>query len=294
MNAPTPDLARALRMVMLAGVSSVALAIVKIATGMVGQSSALVADGIESLTDVVGSIAVLVGLTISVKPPDADHPYGHGKVETLATLIVASSLLLAAALIAWQSISGIVTPQEVPAWFTLPVLAAVVVVKVFVARAVARSAVQAGSTAMEADAWHHFSDAITSGAAFAGISVAMIGGPAWAAADDWAALFACSVILKNGIDVAIGGLRELLESQADPELERQLRAVAAAVPRVRNIEKLRVRKSGMGYIMDIHVHVDGDLPVREGHAISGAVKAALLRASLRVIDVTVHVEPADE
>lgn len=287
------DLAAARRTLVVAGLSSIALAVIKITTGMVGNSYALVADGIESLTDVAASAAVFVGLAWSLKPPDKEHPYGHGKAETFAMLFVAASLMGAAVLIAVQSIGEIRVPHSVPAWYTLPVLVAVIVTKVIVSRVVGAMGVKQGSTAMEADAWHHLSDAITSAAALVGIAIALVGGPAWAAADDWAALAACTIILYNGLRLALSGAQELLEAQAPHDFEEQLRAVAGHVDGVACVEKLRVRKSGLGYLMDIHVQVDGDISVRAGHDIAHAVKNALVGAGLRVTDVTVHIEPFD-
>lgn len=278
------------RLILISGMSSVGLAVVKISTGLAGNSYALIADGIESLTDVISSVAVLVGLTLSVRPADDNHPWGHGKFETFATIFVSAALLVAAGLIAWQSILEIKTPHKSPAWFTLPVLVLVVVVKVLVSRSIAKQGVQQGSMALEADSWHHFSDALTSGAAFIGISIALVMGPGWESADDWAALFACGVIVWNGVRLASGGIAELLECRAPEDLEQELRMITRSVSGVYDVEKLRARKSGLGIIMDIHIEVDGNLSVTEGHNIAGAVKAELLKTT-RVVDVTVHVEP---
>lgn len=278
------------RVILLAGLSSVGLAAVKITTGVLGNSYALIADGIESLTDIVASLVVLVGLLMSVRPADDSHPWGYGKLETLATVFVSVALLSAAGLIAWQSIEEIRTPHHAPAWYTLPVLVVVVVVKVLVARAISRRGAEEGSAAMEADSWHHLSDALTSGAAFVGISLALALGPGWESADDWAALLACGVIAWNGVRLGRGGLAELLEARVEQPVEEELRAIARGVDGVREVEKLRARKSGLGVLMEIHIEVDGDLTVTEGHAIAHAVKDALL-ASNRAVDVTVHVEP---
>ncbi len=291
MHSPVAPLSPSIvRLILLAGFGSLVLAAIKITTGVVGNSYALVADGIESLTDLVTSIVVLVGLILSLRPPDDSHPWGHGKYETFATAIVSLALFAAASAIAWQAIQEIRTPHEAPAWFTLPVLLLVVAAKVLFWRALARHGRDQGSTAMEADSWHHLSDALTSGAAFVGISLALLMGPGWEAADDWAALLACSVILWNGARIARGSFSELLESRAPIELEEQLRTIAGNVRGVRYVEKMRARKSGLGVLMDIHVEVDGHLTVIEGHDIAREVKGALLQTR-RVTDVTVHVEP---
>ena len=270
---------------------SLALATVKLATGIVGHSNALIADGIESVSDAVTSVVVLLGIRVASRPPDEEHPYGHGRAETLAALVVALALLGAAALIAWRSIHEIAQPHEAPAWFTLPVLVGVIVVKGLLSWRLSRLGRAAGSPAVQGDSLHHASDALTSVAAFVGISVALLAGPGWESADDWAALAACGIIAGNAVFLARGALRELMDEAADPALERQLRAIAAATPGVLDVEKSRVRRSGAGYLMDIHIEVDAHSTVREGHDIAGAVKQALLRAGLRVSDVVVHVEP---
>lgn len=282
------------RAALLATASSFVLATVKIVTGVLGHSWALVADGIESLADMLSTLAVLVGLTYSLKPPDEKHPYGHGKVETFSVLFVALALVSAAVLIGVQSVREIRNPQQGPEWFTLPVLVVVIVVKVAISRGLRNAGRVEGSVALEADSWHHFSDALTSAAAFIGISIALLGGEAYASADDWAALAACSIILWNGVRFGAMAVQELLEAQVPTDVENQMRVVTEAVPGVMATEKLRARKSGMGCVMDIHVEVDGGLSVREGHDIARAVKHALLDSDLRITDVTVHIEPHDE
>jgi cation diffusion facilitator family transporter len=282
---------RGFRLIVWGIAGSLGLAVIKIATGITGKSQALIADGIESLTDVVSSLAVLAGMALSQRPPDHDHPWGHGKHETFAALFVATALLGAAGLISYQSIQEILRPHHTPAWFTLPVLILVVAIKVWLARALAFQGIASGSPALEADSWHHLSDAITSGAAFIGICIALIGGPGWEAADDWAALLACVVIAWNSLSIGSRAFGELSEAMVEPVLEVRLRDVAGAVEGVQAIEKLRARRSGRGILMDIHIEVLGTLSVAEGHHIAGGVKHALLRSECGVADVTVHVEP---
>jgi cation diffusion facilitator family transporter len=271
---------------------SIVLAAVKVVTGIIGHSQALIADGIESITDVVSSLAVLTGMSFARRPPDDDHPWGHGKHETFAALFVSLALLMAVGFISYQSILDILRPHETPAWYTLPVLIGVVGIKVALSYALNRAGRRHNSTALQADAWHHLSDAITSTAAFVGICIALVGGPGWESADDWAALLACIIIAYNAVIIGHGALHELGEAMVDPETELKLRRVAAAVDRVRGVEKLRARRSGRGILMDIHVEVDGNLTVAEGHHIAGCVKYALLRSDLRVADVLVHIEPS--
>ena len=166
------------------------LAAAKVTAGVLGHSFALVADGIESLADVFSSVIVYFGLKYAVKPRDENHPYGHGKAEPIAALAVGLALVGAGVSIAIQSIREILTPHALPAPFTLIVLAGVLVVKESLFQYVIRVGKAIESTAVQTDAWHHRSDAITSGLAFAGISIGLIGGKGWETADDWAALVA--------------------------------------------------------------------------------------------------------
>jgi cation diffusion facilitator family transporter len=267
------------------------LAAVKIFAGFLGRSHALIADGIESLTDVVSSLIVWKALKVSSQPADEKHPYGHGKAESIAGAIVAGALLLAAILIAVQSIQEILVPQHLPEPFTLFVLLGVIVVKEVMYRFVQKEGRRLGSRAMLSDAWHHRSDAITSGAAFIGISIAVIGGEGFESMDDWAALVACVVIVFNGVRLLRPALDEIMDASVSKELEDEVRKIAAEVEGVRMIEKCRIRKSGLGLLMDIHVVVSGDLSVREGHEIAHLVDTQLKMSDLAVHDVVIHIEP---
>lgn len=270
------------------------LAIIKIVAGILGNSYALIADGIESTTDIASSLVVWTGLKISALPPDEDHPFGHGKAEAVAGVVVALALLAAALLIAVQSIREIITPHHAPAWFTLLVLALVVTVKESLYRYAVRVGDELTSTAVKGDAWHHRSDALTSGAAFIGISIALIGGKGYESADDWAALLACGVIVFNGVRILRTALGEIMDAAVPDPLQAQIRDTASAVPGVIRIEKCRIRKSGLGLYVDIHVEVDGDLTVRHGHDIAHQVSGNLKNSSFSVLDVTVHIEPAED
>jgi len=270
------------------------LAVVKIATGLVGNSYALIADGIESTTDIVSSLVVWTGLKISSLPADADHPFGHGKAEPIAGIVVALALLGAAVFIAIQSVREIITPHHAPAWFTLLVLALVIATKETLYRFVFKVGKELTSTAVKGDAWHHRSDAITSSAAFVGISIALIGGKGYESADDWAALLACAVILFNGYRIFRAALNEIMDAAAPDLLQKEIRAVASSVPGVVRIEKCRTRKSGLGLFVEIHVEVKDDLTVRRGHEIGHAVSDRLKSSSLSVQHVVVHLEPSSK
>jgi cation diffusion facilitator family transporter len=267
------------------------LALVKISTGVLGNSYAMIADGIESTADIFSSLMVWSGLRLSSKPPDQSHPYGHGKAESLAGLMVAVFLIGAAILIAVQSIREILTPHHTPAWYTLLVLVLVIITKEVLYRRMFRIGQSLDSSALKSDAWHHRSDAITSAAAFLGISIALIGGPGYEAADDWAALLACSVILYNGFRLLRPALDEVMDAAAPSDVEKQIRSIATDIEGVVEVEKCRIRKSGLGFLMDVHVVVNGDLSVREGHKIGHVVKERLLGSLLPISDVIIHIEP---
>jgi cation diffusion facilitator family transporter len=268
------------------------LAIVKIVTGIVGNSYALIADGIESTTDIVSSLVVWTGLKISSLPADEDHPYGHGKAESIAGMVVALALLAAAVFIAVQSLREIITPHHAPAWFTLLVLALVIATKETLYRFVFKVGAELTSTAVKGDAWHHRSDAITSAAAFIGISIAVIGGKGYESADDWAALLACAVILFNGYRIFRAALNEIMDAAPPDPLQTQIRQLASSVPGVVRIEKCRARKSGLGLFVEIHIEVDGTLSVQRGHEIAHQVSDRLKSSSLSIQHVVAHVEPA--
>jgi cation diffusion facilitator family transporter len=268
-----------------------ALAVVKIVAGLVGHSYVLIADGIESSLDIFGSLVIWFGLKVAAEPPDEEHPYGHGKAEPVAAIAVALIVIAAAFGLAVQSIREIVTPHHAPAPFTLLVVIGVVVVKELLFRKVLHAGDQLSSTAVKTDAWHHRSDAITSIAAFIGIAIALIGGPGYEPADDWAALFACGLIAYNGWTLLLPGLSEVMDSAPPKELTERVHAVAASVHGVADLETCRIRKMGLEFYVDIHVGVDADLTVREGHRIAHEVKDAVRASNPAIADVLVHIEP---
>lgn len=270
---------------------NVFLAIGKITAGYFGNSYALIADGIESTTDVLTSLIVWGALRVAARPPDPDHPYGHGKAESLAGFVAALFLFFSAALIAAQSVREILTPQHAPEPFTLIVLAFTMAVKEALYRRMNAIGRSLTSVALENDSWHHRSDAMTSLAAFIGITIALIGGTGFEAADDWAALIACSIIVANALRLLRPALSEVMDAAVPAPIEQQVRALAESVAGVKHVEKCRIRKSGLGLLTDLHVTVDGTLNVRQGHDIGHAVKDVLMASHLRVVDVVVHLEP---
>ncbi len=280
------------RLVLRGIVLNVLLAAVKFAGGIFGHTYALIADGTESLVDILSSLVVWAGFRVAAQPPDEDHPYGHGKAEPLAALAVAIFVFGAAIWVGWHAVHEIITPHRGPHWLTLPLLAGVVAIKLWFSRRMEKASAQTGSTALDVEAWHHASDAITSGAAFIGIAVAVIGGKGWEAADDWAALLACVIIAFNGVTMSKKALSDVMDTAMPADFDREVRAVALKVPGVLALDKTRVRKSGLSHLVDIQVRVDGNISVREGHDIAHAVKDALLASAPHAIsDVSVHVEP---
>ena len=280
------------RIALIGMLVNVVLAAAKIAAGLFGNSYVLIADGIESTLDIGGSAVIWSGLKFASRPPDATHPYGHGKAEPMAAAAVAVGVLLASLGLAVQSVREILTPHHAPAPFTLAVLIVVVIVKELLYRSVIRLGKNVESTAVKTDAWHHRADAMTSTAAFIGISIALIGGAGWESADDWAALFACAIIAANGGRLLFPALREMLDTAPRGEIVPRIQKAACAVPGVVEVEKCLVRKMGFSFYVDLHVGVNGEISVRDGHRIAHEVKAAIKSADSRIADVLVHIEPA--
>ena len=283
---------RGMRTSLIGLVVNFALGAGKLAAGIAGHSQALVADAVESLGDSVGSIIVWRGLLVASRPPDADHPYGHGKAEPLAGAFVALLLIVAAIMIAVESVHQIVMPHQGPAPFTLGVVLGVVLVKELLFRFAARVGRETGSIAIHTDAWHHRSDAITSGAAAVGIAVALIGGRGFEAADDWAALFTSGIILLTGWRLLQPAIHELMDRSPSQDLTDEAKRVAEARPGVYKVEKLLMRKMGIYYVADMHLEVDPEMSVRDSHALAHQVKEDVQRGLPQVVELTIHVEPA--
>jgi cation diffusion facilitator family transporter len=299
MNGDLQSRASAGRNVVAAGVLlNLFLSLGKIAGGVFGRSNALIADGVESMLDLFSSLLIWGALKYAAKPPDRDHPYGHGKAESLASMIGAFVLAAAGAFIAHASIVQLVAvahghPSHRPSPFTLLILIGVILIKETLYQVMARRARRIGSNALLADAWHHRSDAITSIAAFIGISISLIGGSGYESADDWAALFACVVIFYSAYNMLRLSLGDMMDARVSDEAEAMILTEACAVPGVLSAEKCRVRKSGLAYLADLHIRVGGEITVREGHGISHAVKDRLMASELPLEDVTVHLEPEE-
>lgn len=284
-------LKRSLRATFVGLAVNVGLTVVKFLAGIFGHSQALIADAVESMADIFSSIIVWRGLVVAETPPDEDHPYGHGKAEPLAAAIVSAMLLLAAGMIAYHSYHGIIEPRIPPSPWTLIILVGVICLKETLFRFVLRESETVASSAMETDAWHHRSDAITSAAAFIGISIALIGGKGYENADNWAALVAAFVIAFNGWRLLRPAFNELMDRAPDRELIEEIRAIAKTIPGADDIDKCHVRKMGYQYFVDIHVEVDPQMTVERSHNIAHHVKDKLREEMPAVRDVLVHIEP---
>jgi cation diffusion facilitator family transporter len=285
------DVSRGIKAARAGLLVNIVLVTVKLLAGIAGHSYALIADAIESFTDIFSSLIVWGGLRITTRPADEEYPYGYGKAEAVAAAVVSLMLLGAALGIAVASVGEIMSPHHLPAPFTLAVIAAVIPIKEILYRRVIRVGEETGSTALKADAWHHRSDALTSCAALVGIGVALWGGPGWESADAWAALLAACVIALNGLFLLRPAIHDLMDRMPDGPILAQIATVAQGVPGVRAIEKLRVRKVGTEYFVDLHVQADETMPLQDAHILSGKVKGAIRAAVPGVAGVLIHMEP---
>jgi cation diffusion facilitator family transporter len=282
---------RGIHVVLLGIITNALLAVVKISAGVLGNSYALIADGIESTTDIFSSVIVWSGLKIAAKPPDRNHPYGHGKAEALSAMIVSLLLLAAAAVIVINSIHEIVLPHHAPAPYTLLVLVLVIITKEILFRTVFKVGSAIESTALRTDAWHHRSDALTSAAAFIGISVSLIMGPGYESADDYGAIAASVLIVINGVRLLKNSLSDIMDEAPSSDFKVRIIDIVEAIQGVKSVDNIKIRKSGLYYLVDLSIQVSGDLSVFEGHELSELVNDKLVNSDLSIQEVMVHTEP---
>lgn len=294
MKEPKNNSQKAIQATYISILGNTFLAIAKGITGFFGNSYALIADAIESTTDIFSSILVLFGLKYASRPPDENHPYGHGKAEPLITFAVVGFLLISATVIFIESIHNIQKPQSKPEPFTLIVLGLIIIFKEISFQYVNKKSNETKSTSLKADAWHHRSDAITSLMAFIGISIAIYMGNGYEAADDWAALIASLFIVYNAYLIFRPALGEIMDEHLHDDLIDQIRKSSSVIDGVVGTEKCLVRKMGMNYIVDLHVIVDGRLSVVEGHTIAHSVKDKLKIDLPELTDILIHIEPDSE
>lgn len=268
------------------------MAIIKWLAGYFGNSYALIADAIESTADIFSSIFVLLGIKYANKPADKNHPYGHGRIEPLVTFVVVGFLIVSATVIAYESVDNIRTPHEAPKAFTLYILGAIIIWKEISYHLVMRKAKLTKSTALQADAWHHRSDAITSVAAFIGISIALIMGDGYESADDWAALLAAFIILYNSYRILKPALGEIMDKDMYGDMEQDVCKFARTIDGVLNTDKCHVRKTGMTYYIDLHIIVDKNITVKQGHDIAHNLKDKIKEDMPEIADILIHVEPS--
>ena len=272
-------------------IGNTSLALIKGLAGFFGNSYALVADAIESTTDIFASFLVLFGIKYSNRPADENHPYGHGRAEPLITFLVVGFLITSATIIAYESILNIGTPHDLPKSWTLIVLALIILWKEFSFQKVMKKSIITNSSSLKADAWHHRSDAITSVAAFIGISIALILGKGYESADDWAALLASFFILYNSYMIFRPALGEIMDEHRYDDLVENIRQESLKVDGIIGTEKCFIRKAGMKYHVDLHAIVDATITVKEGHDLAHKLKDTLKSKILELGHVLIHIEP---
>ncbi len=271
--------------------ASFVLGVIKIFAGIFGHCYVLIADGIESVSDVFSSTIVYSGIKIGAIPPDHNHPYGHGKAEALAGIVVSFMLLASAVVIVVQAFKEIAVAHYAPAPWTLTVLVVVIIVKETMFYFLSRTGDETKNHSLKADAWHSRSDALTSLCALIGISVALWAGKGYESVDDWAAIVASGIIIFNGLRILKPAVDEMMDTTASPKVTENIRRIILSVDGVKDVEKCWVRKSGHGHLAEIHVEVDGNLSVKDGHEIAHRVKDKLLDSDQRLINAVIHIEP---
>jgi cation diffusion facilitator family transporter len=270
-----------------------ALGAAKLLAGLLGHSYALVADASESFADVLGSCVTLYGLRLAAEPADMTHPAGHGRAETLAAALTAIALLAVGGLIFWHALLSLGESRPAPSPWSLLVLIPVILIKERMFHWMRGRGRETGSAALINDAWHQRSDVVTSVAALTGIIFAWAGGPAWNHADSWAAMLASVWLFGTGLWLLGPTLHELMEGSVDPTLLKFIYETSRSCPGILGIDKVWVRKLGMRLMVDLHVEVEPDISVQEGHRLAHEVKAKLQAELPQVRDVMVHVEPYD-
>jgi cation diffusion facilitator family transporter len=274
-------------------IGNICLAVIKGLAGFFGNSYALLADAIESTTDVFSSGLVLFGLKYANKPADKNHPYGHGRAEPLITFLVVGFLITSATIIAYESIRKIGNPHDSPKPWTLFILGPLIIWKEISFRLVMKKSKETHSSSLKADAWHHRSDAITSIAAFIGISIAVMFGKGYESADGWAALFASGFIIYNSYLIFRPALGEIMDEHVYDDLVSEIRQAALKVDGIVDTEKCFIRKAGMQFHVDLHATVDANISVKEGHEIAHQLKDTLRREIPQLGHVLIHIEPGE-
>lgn len=283
----------------LGAVVNVVLTIGKIVAGVVGRSAAMVADGLHSLSDLLSDVVVIVFTRLSSKGKDKEHSFGHGKFETLATLIISVILVAVGASLMSSGVKSIidvlgggVIPE--PSYIALVAAAVSIVSKEWIYRVTVKVGKRVGSTVVIANAWHHRSDALSSIGSLVGIGGAILLGDKWTLLDPLASCVISVAIIVVAVKMALPSLAELLETALPPEVEEEIVSIASAVEGVRDVHELKTRRNGMSYIIDAHIVVSPDISIVEAHEIATAVEEALCARYGRETQLSIHVEPCVE
>ena len=271
---------------------SAALAVIKISAGLAGNSTAVVSDGFESAADVIASGFVLFGLTLAAKPADDDHPYGHGRVETLTGLLIGLVLTLGGGLISWNAIRRVGLPHQALASFVVWPLALSIAAKTTLAVTKFRYGRKLKSDALTADAWNDATDTVSALAALTAVGLTLWDPARFAEADRYGGFAVGLIVISAGLRVVRDTTLQLMDTMPHPSLIAQIRAAAFDVPEVRGVEKCFARKTGFKYHVDLHLEVDPDMTVRNSHKLAHDVQLHILQKLDWVADVLVHVEPA--
>lgn len=289
----TAELYRQARGAALWGIAiNAGIGLAKLLGGIYGHSLALQTDAVHSLVDAAISVTLVGALVYAERPADSEHPYGHSRAEPVVGAQVAVILIVLALAIAREVWMTWGQPHPRPRSLTLLIAAGSAVLQEGLARYASHVARRTGSRALLATAWDYRLDALGSLLVLAGVALSRWGGPRWAQADQVVACIVVATILWVGLRLFWQNVQELMDRQAEPGLLEEVRAESLAVPGVIDVETLRIRKSGLEYLVDIHVEVDPELTVRQGHAIAHAVKDHLKSRFPTIRDVLVHVEPA--
>ncbi|HKK14154.1 MAG TPA: cation diffusion facilitator family transporter [Gammaproteobacteria bacterium] len=281
------------RVTVVGAVANLLLAAVKIAVGVVGQSQALVADGVHSLSDLASDAMVMFAAKHASRDADEDHPYGHGRIETVATVALGAFLILVGIGLGYDAGDRLFHPQALlrPTVYTLVVAALSVVFKEALYHYTVRAARRVRSELLRANAWHHRSDAISSVIVVVGVAGTLAGLPYL---DALAAVGVALMIAKIGWDLSWRSLRELVDTALEADRVALIRRTIMGVDGVRALHMLRTRRSAGAALVDVHIIVDATLSVSEGHQIGEKVRARLLAEIDEVSDVTVHIDPEDD
>jgi len=273
-------------------VSNLVLSIGKIIAGVIGNSSALITDGIHSASDIVTSLAVFLGMKIAKRPPDKEHPYGHGKAENIAAKTVAIILILVSIQIVYTNIGGITTERYIlPSSLAIWVAIASIIIKEGLFQYKISIGKRLNSSSLISDAWHHRSDAFSSFIVLIGIIGAKIGGTRWIFLDRLAAVIVGLIILGIGIKLFIKTASELMDKMPETKILKKINSIALSVEGVMDTETLKARKIGLDIFVDIHIEVNKNITIEKGHKIAHKVKGTLIEKMPVIKDVLVHIEP---